>query len=95
MLSLSLRATMFSDKEVTWLLNLHTNLTVGRTVNRSTVGAMNNRIADSKNMCEWQGGFRNCDTGAITIMLNRTPMKPIGYSNGFDQMKALVAEGMK
>jgi hypothetical protein len=56
---------------------------------------MNNRISNAKLTFQWQGGFGNCDTGALTILLNQTPMKPIGYSSGFEQMRSLVAEAMK
>lgn len=94
-LARTLRIMLFPDNELAWLLSLHTDLTIGRTVNRSTVGSMNNRIADAKHIFQWQGGFGHCDTGTLTILLNRTPMKPIGYSNGLEQMRSLVAGAMR
>ncbi|MFH1921759.1 MAG: hypothetical protein ABIP48_17990, partial [Planctomycetota bacterium] len=52
-LTWTLRNMLFPDNEVAWLLDHHTDLTIGRTVNRSTVGSMNNRIADAKHMFQW------------------------------------------
>ena len=64
---------------------------VGRAQNRTTISSLNNRIANAKSMIEWHGGYGNCDWGAINILLNRTPMKPIGYSNAMERMTALLA----
>ena len=77
-------------KETEWILGLHQNLSIGPTVNRSTVASLNNRIANAKATFLWHGGFGHCDIGALTVLLNQTPMKPIGYSNGFKKMQALV-----
>jgi hypothetical protein len=48
------------------------------------------RIADAKATFQWQGGFGCCDIAALAVLLNQTPMKPIGYWNGYEQMRALV-----
>ncbi|MGD0900082.1 MAG: hypothetical protein ABR915_19785 [Thermoguttaceae bacterium] len=45
-----LRNEMFSEDESGLILGLHKDLTVGRTLNRSTVGALNNRVANTKDM---------------------------------------------
>jgi hypothetical protein len=63
---------------------------VGRTVNRSTVASLNNRIANAKSTFQWQGGFGCCEIAGLAVLLNQTPMKPIGYSNGYEQMQTLV-----
>ena len=94
-LTWTLRNMLYPEDELAWILNRHSDVTIGRTVNRSTVASMNNRISNAKLTFQWQGGFGNCDTGALTILLNQTPMKPIGYSSGLEQMRSLVAEAMK
>jgi len=86
----ALRETRFPEDDVTWIMGLHRELAVGRTVNRSTVASLNNRIANAKTTFEWHGGFGCCDVAAVMVSLNQTPMKPIGYSNGLEQMQALV-----
>ena len=53
-----LRETLFSEPDVAWILGLHTELTVGRPVNRSTVASLNNRVANAKATFQWQGGLR-------------------------------------
>lgn len=40
-----MRVMMFFKNEVDWILSLHTDLLVGRVMNRRTIGSMNNRIA--------------------------------------------------
>jgi len=54
------------------------------------VASLNNRISDAKTTSLWQGGFGCCEIAALTVSLNQTPMKPIGYSNGREQMQNLV-----
>lgn len=85
-----LREMMFPEGDVGWILGLHEDLAVGRTVNRSTVASLNNRVTDAKSIFQWHGGFGCCDISSLTVSLNQTPMKPIGYSNGLEQMQALV-----
>ena len=65
-------------------------MAVGRTHDRSTLGSLNNRIADAKCIIEYRGGLENCDVPSLAHLLNDTPMKPIGYSKGLEQMKRLV-----
>ena len=73
-----------------WIMGLHEELAIGRTTNRSTVASLNNRIANAKATFHWQGGFGYCDVAALVVLLNDTPMKPIGYSSGYEQMRNLV-----
>ena len=75
--------TRFPENDVDWIVGLHNELTVGRTVNRSTVASLNNRIANAKATFQWQGGFGCCEIADLAVLLNQTPMKPIGYSNGY------------
>ncbi len=89
-LTWALRETLFSESDVAWIMGLHSELTVGRTVNRSTVASLNNRIANAKTTFQWQGGFGCCNITALAVLLNQTPMKPIGYSSGYEQMRGLV-----
>jgi hypothetical protein len=89
-LAWTLRVMLFPEDQVAWIVELHRELTVGCTVNRSTVASLNNRIANAKATFLWQGGFGCCDLAALTVLLNQTPMKPIGYSNGYEQMGTLV-----
>ena len=93
-LTLTLRNHLFDPDEINYILGLHEDLTVGKALKRSMISSLNNRIANAKSMIEWRGGYNNCDWRAINILLNQTPMKPIGYSNGLEQMRALLA-GLK
>ena len=89
-LAWALRETHFPENDVAWIVGLHEDLAVGPTVNRSTVASLNNRIANAKTTFQWQGGFGCCEIAALTVLLNQMPMKPIGYSNGLEQMQSLV-----
>ncbi len=89
-LAWTLGEMMFPEGDVAWILGLHEDLAVGRTVNRSTVASLNNRVTDAKSTFQWHGGFGCCDISSLAVSLNQTPMKPIGYSNGLEQMQALV-----
>ena len=89
-LAWTLRVMLFPENQVAWIVELHRELTVGCTVNRSTLASLNNRIANAKTTFLWQGGFGCCHLADLTVLLNQTPMKPIGYSNGYEQMGKLV-----
>jgi hypothetical protein len=89
-LAWALRVTMFSEDDAAWIVSLHEDMAVGPTVNRSTVGSLNNRVANAKALFHWRGGFDYCDDSSLAVSLNETPMKPVGYSNGLEQMQALV-----
>ncbi len=89
-LAWTLLETTFPENDVAWILGLHEDLAVGPTVNRSTVASLNNRIANAKTIFHWQGGFGCCEISSLVVSLNQTPMKPIGYSNGLEQMQTLV-----
>ena len=89
-LAWALRETHFPEDDVAWIVGLHEDLAVGPTVNRSTVASLNNRISNAKTIFHWQGGFECCEIAALAVSLNQTPMKPIGYSNGLEQMQSLV-----
>lgn len=91
MLTLNLRTHFFRDDEIAFILAQHRNMGVGRAQDRTMIGSLNNRIADAKTMIAWQGGFGVCDWQEINFSLNKTPMKPIGYRFGLEQMRALVA----
>jgi len=84
----------FSEKEAAWVLGLHNDVAVDRTHDRSTIASLNNRIRDAKCIIQYKGGLENCDVAALVHHLNDTPMKPIGYSKGLEQMKRLVDEGL-
>jgi len=94
LLDRTLRHEGFSETERTWLLSQHRELPVGRTRNRSTLGSLNNRITDTKLIIQHQGGLDCCDVGMLNHLLNGTPMKPIRYRNGLEQMRALVSRGL-
>jgi hypothetical protein len=94
-LTRALRIMQFSRSEVDWILAHHSELAIGRATNRSTMGSLNNRITDTKTLIPWLGGLETCDIGEVTRSLNETPMKPIGYSNGLERMRSVVAQGMK
>ena len=89
-LAWALRETHFPEDDVAWIVGLHEDLVVGPTVNRSTVASLNNRIANAKATFQWQGGFGCCEIAGLAVLLNQMPMKPIGYSNGLEQMQSLV-----
>jgi hypothetical protein len=65
-------------------------MAVGKAHYRTTISSLNNRIADAKTMIAGHGGYGNYDLTAINLGLNQTPMKPIGYSNGLEQMRSLL-----
>ena len=69
-------------------------MAVGRTHDRSALGSLNNRIADAKCIIKYEGGLDHCDVPALAHLLNKTPMGPIGYANGLEQMKRLVDKGL-
>ena len=89
-LAWTLREMAFPENDLAWILGIHKNLAVGQTTNRSTVASLNNRIANAKTTFLWQGGFGCCEISSLAASLNQTPMKPIGYSNGLEQMQSLV-----
>ncbi len=89
-LAQALRTMGFAKEETDWILGQHDEMTLGRATNRSTLGSLNNRIADAKAHIAWDGGFSVSDIGSLTKWFNETPMKPIGYSNGLEQMRKLV-----
>jgi len=95
LLGRTLRQEGFSEDEATWVLDQHENLAVGRTHDRSALGSLNNRITDAKCLIKYEGGLDHCDVPALAHLLNETPMKPIGYSKGLEQMKRLVDKGLR
>ena len=90
-LTLTLRNQAFHPDEIDFILGLHKDTTVGRTLNPTMIGSLNNRVSNAKSMLQWHGGYGYCDCRVINIGLNETPMKPIGYSTGMEKMAALVA----
>jgi hypothetical protein len=90
-----LQTTSFTATEADCILGFHADLMIGKTINRSTMGSLNNRVIDTKCMVEYFGGLEDCKEETVTTSLNKTPMKAIGYSNGLEKMKCLVAELMK
>ena len=91
----TLQTTSFTAKETKCVLGFHADLTIGKTINRSTMGSLNNRVTDTKCMVKYYGGIEDCKDETVTTSLNKTPMKAIGYLNGLEKMKCLVAELMK
>jgi hypothetical protein len=89
-LAQTLQFEQFSEEEAALVLGLHADLGVGKGHDRSVLGSLNNRVSDAKFMI--QRSLDTCDVGGITHLLNTTPMKPIGYSDGLRQMRILVAE---
>lgn len=89
-LAQTLQSEQFSEEEAALVLGLHADLGVGKGHDRSVLGSLNNRVSDAKLMI--QRSLETCDVASITHVLNTTPMKPIGYSDGLHQMKTLVTE---
>jgi hypothetical protein len=94
-LEAALRNEAFGQNQIDFILGLHTNFGIGKTSNRTTVGALNNRIADTKMILAVNGGFANCNCGEINKALNETPMKPVHFSNGLDEMTAFLERAME
>jgi hypothetical protein len=94
-LAQALRTMGFNKREINWIFAKHKGMAIGRATNRSTLGSLNNRVTDIKSHFARHLGFENCDIGSVTKWLNETPMKPIGYANGFEQMRRVVEKGMK
>ena len=95
LLGQTLRQEGFGDDETAWVLSQYKTMTIGRTKNRSTLGSLNNRIADAKYLIEYDGGLDHCDVPALVHRLNETPMGPIGYSSGLEEMRRLIDGGLR
>ncbi len=91
----ALRIMRFSKRELDWVLDQQVAMQIGRATDRSAMGSLNNRITDTKTLVPWLGNLDVCDIAEITTSLNETPMKPIGYSKGVEQMRELVAKWMR
>ena len=91
----ALRTTGFNEREINWILAGHKNISVGCATNRSMLGSLNSRVTDIRTHFAWHLGFETCDFGSAAKLLNETPMKSIGYSNGLEQMRRVVEKGMK
>jgi hypothetical protein len=89
------RTMGFSETEIDWILGQTKDMAIGRATNRSTLGSLNNRVTDIKSHFARHLGFENCNIGSVTKWLDETPMKPIGYANGFEQMRRVVEKGTK
>ena len=94
-LAAALRTMQFSELEVGWVMSQHDEMQIGRTTNRTTLGCLVNRVSDARSLVAAKGGLDLCDIDAVTIELNRTPMKPIGYDSGLERMRSAVVQGMK
>lgn len=81
-----------ANKHIEWILKVHEELPIGKTCNRSTLGSLNNRVADAKAFIQYHGGLEHCNLEIVANALNDTPMAPIGYSKGREQMERLVAK---
>ena len=93
LLGRTLRQEGFDEREAAWVLSQHQAMTIGRTKNRSTLGSLNNRIADATFLIEHLGGLDICDVVDLAHRLNETPMGPIGYSSGYEEMRRLIENG--
>jgi hypothetical protein len=69
-------------------------MAVGRTQDRSTIASLNNRISNAKCIIRFDGGLGYCDDGKLAHLLNNTPMKPIQYSSGLEQIARLIDKGL-
>ncbi len=94
-LEVALRNEAFGQEQIDFILGLHKTVGIGKTQNRTIVGALNNRINDTKWILAVNGGFANCTCGEINAALNETPMKPIGFSNGLEEMRAFLEREME
>ena len=93
-LGATLRIMQFSEREVQWVMSQHDEMQIGRTTNRTTLGCLVNRVSDARSLVAAKGGLNLCDIDTLTIELNRTPMKPIGYGSGLEWMRIAVQRGM-
>jgi hypothetical protein len=91
----TLQIMQFTAKEAECILGFHADLMVGKTINRSTVGSLNNRITDAKCLIAHHGGFDYISPQSVVKSLNHRPMKPIGYSKGLEELKGLAVKLMK
>ena len=81
LLKSALQTTSFTAKEIECILGFHADLRIGKTINRSTMGSLNNRVTDTKCMAEYYGGLKACTEETIITALNKTPMKAIEYKS--------------
>ena len=94
-LTAALEIVQFSEQEVKWVVSQHNEMEIGRATNRTTMGCLVNRVTDTRFRVAADGGLDLCDIDSLTIELNRTPMKPIGYDSGLERMRSAVVQGMK
>jgi uncharacterized protein DUF6933 len=93
-LGATLSIMQFSEREVQWVMSQHDEMQIGRATNRTMMGCLVNRVSDARFRVAAEGGLDLCNIDAVTIELNRTPMKPIRYGNGLEWMRRAVAQGM-
>jgi len=86
----TLRQEGFDEDDAGWVLGLHKDMAVGRAQDRSTIASLNNRVSNAKCIIRFDGGLGHGDDAKLAHLLNNTPMKPIRYSSGLEQMTGLV-----
>jgi hypothetical protein len=93
-LAATLESMQFPEDEVRWVMSQHDEMQIGRATDRSTMGCLVNRVSDARFLVAAKGGLDLCDIEALTLELNRTPMKPIGYDCGLERMRIAIRRGM-
>jgi len=78
-LEFQLKRDGFPHEHNVELLERFLDMHIGKTVNRSTVGSMNDMMNCAKWLAQREGFNVEVDVAKINRIINRTPLKAIGY----------------
>ena len=78
-LEFQLKRDGFPHKHNVKLLEKFWDIQIGKTINRSTVGSMNDMVSCAKFLVDSQGCDAETDIAKINHSINTTPFKAIGY----------------
>lgn len=78
-LEFQLKRDGFPHEHNVKLLERFSDMQIGKTVNRSTVGSMNDMVNCAKFLAQRQGFDNEIDVAHINHSINKTPFKTVGY----------------
>lgn len=78
-LEFQLKRDGFSHKHNVKLLEKFWDIQIGKTINRSTIGSMNDMVSCAKFLVDYQDCDAETDIAKINNSINTTPFKAIGY----------------
>lgn len=78
-LEFQLKRNGFPHEGNVGLLELFLDMQIGKTVNRSTLGSMNDMVGCAEFLVNYQGFDAETNIAEINYSINTTPFKAIGY----------------